>query len=363
VENKNAQSKSVELWELDVISEVASTFRTSDPAELRAELARKVLELKQKDLSHVETWRGYLRWYVGVKAIDFVKAERKEANCFDSLDAPLSNDDESGTLLDTLLDGEPEIDSPLLSEVDWSKLTPEQRDFCRVMIEEDFSHDAVAKRRGWHRNTVGAWIKKIRATGAFDSGARPSLKQPKSVAMNNAEVEPFVRLPNRLMDALLANRFTLVEMKIILWVIRNTIGWNKPATPFTWYRIAAELGVDRAGVFRAGKRLAHSGMVTIKGTSIAIQADPAQWKLEKAMTGVNVDKRHRKASTGINGSDDKRQPKRRQASSLFRRTKDSKDRKTYKDSARAKSVDERQRRQTAGEAHPVEGKYDDLTSQ
>lgn len=361
-ESASSSPPSVEDWELDVIREVAARFRTNDRAELRAELARQVLELKYRDLSHVERWEAYLRWYVGMKAIDFVKAERKEASLVDSLDAPFG-DGESATVLDALPSEEPAIDAPHLSEVDWSKLTPEQREFCRVMIEEDFNHDAVAHRRGCHRNTVRAWIKKIRVVGAFDNGAQPPQKQPKSVAMNKAEVEPFVRVPNRLMDAILADRLTVVELKIMLWVIRKTIGWNKSATPFTWYRIAAELGLDRAGVFRAGKRLTRSGVITIRGTSITIQRDPARWKTEKAMTGVNVDKRHRKALTGINGSDYKGHRKRRQASSPFRRAKDSKDRKTYKDSARAQSVDQRQRRQTAGEAHPVEGKYDDLTSQ
>ena len=73
-ESASSPPPSVEDWELDVIREVASRFRTNDRAELRAELARQVLDLKYKDLSHVKNWEAYLRWYVGVKAIDFVNA-------------------------------------------------------------------------------------------------------------------------------------------------------------------------------------------------------------------------------------------------------------------------------------------------
>jgi len=189
----------------------------------------------------------------------------------------------------------------------------------------------------------------------------------------------FVRVPTVLLEALLRVPLTGTQWAILCWVIRQTLGWNRDTTPFSWYRIASDLAVDRGGVARVGHRLLCSGILYSDGHQIGIRQDPTEWKGvrlapqgEEAMTDVTGDGSHRKTMTGIIATDDACLRKRCQESSLSRRAKDSsKDRlKTYKDKHLPKSddthhrsgfTDNTERRHLAGAAKPVPGKYDGLS--
>jgi phage replication O-like protein O len=189
----------------------------------------------------------------------------------------------------------------------------------------------------------------------------------------------FVRLPNALLEALLAIRLSGVQWRILLWVIRQTLGWNRNWTPFTWYRIAKDLAMDRGGVVRAGHSLLRFGILCSDHGQIGIQEDLSLWlhalvsrPPHKAMTDVSADGCQRKAMTGVIATDDDCQRNRCQPSSLFRRAKDRcKDRlKTYKDRRslriddarhRPTAADNVERRPLAGPARPIPGKYDSLS--
>jgi hypothetical protein len=54
-----------------------------------------------------------------------------------------------------------------------------------------------------------------------------------------------------LLEALLQSRLSRTQYLIVLWSIRHTYGWNRRWVSFTWYRVAKDLHVDRALVFRA----------------------------------------------------------------------------------------------------------------
>ena len=192
----------------------------------------------------------------------------------------------------------------------------------------------------------------------------------------------FVRISNTLLEALLKLDLTGTQWSILLWTLRNTIGWNRDMTRFSWYRIAKELSMDRGGVSRAGKRLLEVKVLLIQTGQLGIQADHRVWdrrifrcacddSRQLWMTGVSDDQRHRKPMTGNIASDDWRHRNRCQESSLFRRAKDSsKDRlKTYKDSYRqSRGLVKRKgatrnipRRHLGGAATPIPGKYDGLS--
>jgi hypothetical protein len=79
--------------------------------------------------------------------------------------------------------------------------------------------------------------------------------------MASANPDQFVRLSTTLLEALLPCHLTGVELRIILWVLRNTDGWNRKRTPFRWYQIAKKLGGNRAVVWRAGQRLLQANDV------------------------------------------------------------------------------------------------------
>jgi len=197
--------------------------------------------------------------------------------------------------------------------------------------------------------------------------------------MPTSQPDRFVRLPTELLEALLRARFNGTQWGIVCWVIRHALGWNRNTTPFTWYRIANDLGMDRGGVVRAGNRLLLAAVLNIEANQIGIQPDHRQWirsklapRRENPMTGVCADKRQRQPLTGIIASNDGNHRQGCQESSVLRRSKDRyKDNlKTYKDRPARKSdgathrdpaTPSIQRRHLAGAAKPVPGKYDGLS--
>ena len=201
--------------------------------------------------------------------------------------------------------------------------------------------------------------------------------------MNSQETERFVRLPTELLEALLLVPLSGTQWRILFWVIRHTYGWNREQIPFSWYRIGKALTLDRSGVTRAGGKLLREKLLSRQGNQLRVERDITHWlnsqlapQKEEArramMTDVHADKCHRKAMTGIIGSDDKDQLKRGPGSTLFRRAKDSsKDKsKIYKDRTSQNHADNRhrltssgdtERQLLAGTATPVPGKYDSIS--
>jgi phage replication O-like protein O len=190
----------------------------------------------------------------------------------------------------------------------------------------------------------------------------------------------FVRLPTELLETMLYSKLTGVEARILLWVIRNTYGWNRKATSYSWYQIAKDLSLDRGGVVRAGNTLLRARALCTGQGRLGIQEDYGQWALLAAksddagqlwMPGISADKRHRKPMTASIACDDGGHRNRCQESSVFRRAKDRcKDKlKTYIKTGAANDValqrfrngafNEHQHR--AGAARPVPGKYDGLS--
>jgi phage replication O-like protein O len=193
----------------------------------------------------------------------------------------------------------------------------------------------------------------------------------------------FSQISNTLFAALLKLNLTGTQWRILLWTLRNTIGWNREATRVSWYRIAKELSMDRGGVARAGRKLLAASVLFLRDGQLGIEADHRKWDRrvfrcpfdaarQLWMPGISDDQRHRKPMTGIIASDDGRPLKRCQESSLFRRAKDRcKDTlKTYKDRRppqtddarhRLATTDNIERRHLAGAAKPIPGKYDSLS--
>jgi phage replication O-like protein O len=198
-----------------------------------------------------------------------------------------------------------------------------------------------------------------------------------------SEGERFVRVPTQLLETLLRSRLNGTELRIVLWVARQTYGWNRQTTPFSWYRIAMELAMDRGGIVRAGRHLLRTGILCLAGDEIGIQPNDDlrfQTRLPEskpeAMTSISTsirdDKSHRKPVTGIIASDDACQRNRCQESSLFRRAKDILIDiiKTKKDSRARRNDDWHHRfgngadnepHHPAGAARPIPGKYDGLS--
>ena len=85
--------------------------------------------------------------------------------------------------------------------------------------------------------------------------------------------EPFTPVPSKLIDTLVRQPITGGQWRILLWVLRNSLGWQRDSTSFTWYRIAKDIGMNRSAVIRASRALVSNGFVMVGQGQIRVQGD------------------------------------------------------------------------------------------
>jgi hypothetical protein len=184
------------------------------------------------------------------------------------------------------------------------------------------------------------------------------------------------------LEALLSSRLTGIQLRIVLWVIRNTDGWNRTLTPFSWYRIARRIAGNRAVVWRAGRTLLQAHVLFLDDHQLGIQKESHQWRLPRLapstdaarqpwMAESDVATEQRQPLPGSNATVAAGQRIRCPEATLFRRAKDRcKDKlKTYiKTGAPGGLIQQRLRhgafskhRHPAGAARPIPGKYDGIS--
>ena len=166
--------------------------------------------------------------------------------------------------------------------------------------------------------------------------------------------DPFVRVPTPLLETLLKTKLTGAQWRVLLWVMRQTLGWRRAWTPFTWYRISKDTGMDRAAAYRAGHALLARGLLMAGHNQLKLSV---VWEQRYALSPNNADV--------VSAQRD-----RCQDATLFRRVKDSlKENIKEKEEERSKNDDGRHRstegcdKRTgllAGAAAPIPGKYDCL---
>ena len=83
----------------------------------------------------------------------------------------------------------------------------------------------------------------------------------------------FVRLPTEVLEALLHEHLNGGQWRIIFWVIRKTYGWNRSGAPFTWYKIAKDVGMSRPAIYRAGRALLANGVLVAQQGQLAIRCE------------------------------------------------------------------------------------------
>jgi len=97
------------------------------------------------------------------------------------------------------------------------------------------------------------------------------------ISMNSPARDPFLRISNALVEALFRARLSGAQWRVLLWVIRYTLGWNRRSASFTWYRVAKEIGLDRSTACRAGHALLRAGVLVLAGSQIEVQEDSQSW--------------------------------------------------------------------------------------
>jgi len=170
--------------------------------------------------------------------------------------------------------------------------------------------------------------------------------------MTSPHTDRFTRVPVEWLDALLKMSLTGTELRVVLWVVRQTLGWNRETASFTWYRMAKELGADRGGVFRAGKRLIREQVLVSGNGQIAVTTNP------RVRPGIRRDPGTMTVSSGCDST-------RGSPSSVFRGAIDKETSQRDKEIRLQPSGDARHRfgadPHPAGAARPIRGKYDSVS--
>ena len=106
--------------------------------------------------------------------------------------------------------------------------------------------------------------------------------------MASPQPDRFVRVSTELLEAVITTKFTATQLKIVLWVIRKTYGWNRKTTLFSWYSMARELQLSRSNVHEEGRRLINAGVLCFIKGEIGIQKDYEKWFSTDRETATNA---------------------------------------------------------------------------
>ena len=83
--------------------------------------------------------------------------------------------------------------------------------------------------------------------------------------------EPFTPVPSKLLETLVRQPLSGGQLRIVLWVLRSSLGWQRDSTSFTWYRIAKDTGMNRSAVVRASRALLSNSLIVVERGQIRVQ--------------------------------------------------------------------------------------------
>ena len=101
---------------------------------------------------------------------------------------------------------------------------------------------------------------------------------------NPQKEDGYVGVENHLFEALYKSKFTIIELRILLCIIRLTYGFNTKTRPLSLSYIEQHTGIDKANISRALNHLNECHVITItkgKGVipqTISIQKDYEKWQ-------------------------------------------------------------------------------------
>jgi DNA-directed RNA polymerase specialized sigma24 family protein len=254
-------------WERKLIWTVARKFEVLEPEELEAELMRTVLEIKARPHPRLLHWKHYLAKALHNRADNWTRSRRAKAR----REIPIPEPDEEAVPFFAPSEGDPHL-RMVLAQIR-QELNPELRQCWELLDQENGNQARVARRLGKHRNTLRAWIGKIRRL-LIKHGFQPDAPVDKEIVREPPpKRHESVVLPSRLFQALASVRLSGTQWRILLWVIRETSRRKQKTVPFSWYRIAKELSQDRGDVFRAGRNLLRAQLIRIQEVGIGLRKD------------------------------------------------------------------------------------------
>ena len=153
----------VEAWEIELARRIAGSFRPGDE-DLKAELFKRLAEIKRKDLSGIRQWQAFLAQSLYNAAKNFFRQEDRRRRAVRLSIGGEEGDEDRPSFPEARLiaPGEP-IEADLKLREVWALLTPDMRQLAQLLFEEEGKISSVAKRLRRPRKTVEYWIQKLRA--------------------------------------------------------------------------------------------------------------------------------------------------------------------------------------------------------
>lgn len=106
--------------------------------------------------------------------------------------------------------------------------------------------------------------------------------------MANPQPDRYVRISNELLEAIYRAPLTLRMHKILLWVIRNSYGWNRKWAPAKSMRdIGGEMEMDFSNVATAVRGLIRAGVLKKEGDRFYLVKDYEKWAVDSGDNSVN----------------------------------------------------------------------------
>jgi RNA polymerase sigma factor (sigma-70 family) len=152
----------IESWELELVRKVARAFRTTEKEDLQAELAGKLLTLKNRSPSGIRDWKAYATKFLYNKADNWIRrwraSEHKKVALLETTEEAVSEPYVSKVVLEA---PPREPDLQIAFNRVWDELDPQLRALWEMLLEAKGNQTGVARRIGKHRNTVRLWVRKI----------------------------------------------------------------------------------------------------------------------------------------------------------------------------------------------------------
>jgi hypothetical protein len=237
--------------------------------------------LKGSSPPGIRDWKRYVAKFLRNKASNWIRGRRAQERR--TIPIVESSEESCGEpfVLEAALPSPGEYsDLGFIFSQLWGELDSGLRQLWEVLLEEKGNQAQVARRLGRHRNTVRLQIGKIRQALAAHE-LQPVLHPGRGMVRSKSRLadNPMTRstrgklllIPSELLRALSTTRLSGTQCRILLWVMRRAMRRKQRTTPFSWYRIAQELSIDRGGVCRAGRRLLDANLLFIQEDKIGLQ--------------------------------------------------------------------------------------------